>query len=107
VSIFNDSHSKAHPPEKLVFQILHRHIQVACNEPDFGSAHPDISLGRACAAPPALQALKVQTRGVPFGFVIAAIHSSYFTAEHAESAEKTNENLKSQIQNYKQIPNFN
>jgi hypothetical protein len=57
---------------------------VACDEPDFRSAHPDVSLGRACAAPPALQALKVQTRSIPFGFVIAAIHGIHFTVEHAE-----------------------
>jgi hypothetical protein len=47
MGIFNNGHPKAHPPEKLVFQLLHRHIQVARNESDFGSAHPDISLGRA------------------------------------------------------------
>jgi hypothetical protein len=84
VSVFNDGHPKTHPPEKPVFQLLHRHIQVARNEPDFGSAHPDISLGRACAAPSALQALKVQTRSIPFGFVIAAIHGIHFTVEHPE-----------------------
>jgi hypothetical protein len=84
MNVFNDSHPKTHSPEKLAFQLVGRHIQVACNEPDFGSAHPDISLGRACAAPSALQALKVQTRSIPFGFVIAAIHGIHFTAKNAE-----------------------
>jgi len=53
------------------------------DEPHFRSAHPDIALSRAGAAPAALQALEVQARGVPGNFVIVVIHKGYFTAKNA------------------------
>jgi hypothetical protein len=44
---FGNGHPQADTPEKLLFQLFDRHIQVAGNESNFGFAHPYISLGGA------------------------------------------------------------
>jgi len=61
-----------------LFQFGHRHIQVLSNESHFGPAYPNIAPCRAGAAPAALQALEMQSRGIPRIFFIA-VHIIYFT----------------------------
>ena len=90
--VFDNRHPKTHTPEKLLLQLFDRHFQKIRYQPDFGSAHPDVPPRRAGAAPPALQALKVQPSRIPRKF-ITEIHSVYFTAEKP--------NLKSQYRNPK------
>jgi hypothetical protein len=100
--IFNDSHPQSLAFEKPVLYLLHRHIKVSRDEPDFLPAHPDIPPLRPGAATPALKALKMQTGSVPAIFIITT-HNNHFTAEAAENAEEKTQikitNTKSQISN--------
>ena len=90
--IFNDCRAQTHTLEEPFFQLCHWYIQVSGDESNFGPAYPDIALGRPGAAPAALQALKMQARGIPLVFTI--IHGIYLTKKtHSVNYEFKIENL--------------
>jgi hypothetical protein len=81
VRVLDNRKPETHAPQEFLLQFFHRHFQKIGYQPDFRPAQPDISPLRPGAAMPALQALKVQPSRIPGKFVLAEIHSNYFTTE--------------------------
>ena len=63
--LFYDCRSQTVTFEVLFSQFGFGYLQKIRNEFDLRLAHPDVSFGRARAAPPALHALEIQTANIP------------------------------------------